>query len=65
MAPLMTLSGDDIMEASLLKPIEEEHGTSPTLEEEAILLSKEVVLPNIPGSLAECPEISKLVEPAE
>ena len=28
-APLMTLSGDDIVEASHLKPMGEEHGTSP------------------------------------
>ena len=38
----MTLSGDDIVEASLLKPTEEEHGTSPTPEEEATLLSEEI-----------------------
>ena len=35
MAP-MTLSGDDTVEASLLKPMEEEPRTFPTLEEELL-----------------------------
>ena len=65
MAPLITLSEDDIMEASLLKPTEEECGTSPTLEEEAILLGEEVKPPEVPGSLPECPEIPRFVEPAK
>ena len=39
MGPLITLIGDDIVKASLLKPTKEEQGTSPTLEEKAILLS--------------------------
>ena len=65
MTPLMTLSGDDIMVASLLKPTEEEHGTSPMQEEKAILLGEEVILPKVPGSLLECLEISKLVEPVK
>ena len=30
--PLMTLSGDHIVDASLLKPTKKEHGTSPFLE---------------------------------
>ena len=38
MAPLLILNGNKIVEASLLRPIEGEHRTSPTLEEEAILL---------------------------
>ena len=42
---------DDIIEASLLKLTEEEHGTSPTSEEEAILLSEEVLLLEVPDSL--------------
>ena len=29
-APLLALSGDEIVEVSLLIPIGEEHGTSPT-----------------------------------
>ena len=40
--PLMSLSWDDIVEVSLLEPTGEEHKTSPTLEEEAILLGKEL-----------------------
>ena len=35
MAPLMTINGDDVMEASLLRPVEEESGPVPTLQEEA------------------------------
>ena len=65
MAPLMTLSGNNIVDASLLKPTGEEHGTSPTPEEEAALLGREVKLPELPGSLPECPEIPTYVEPAE
>ena len=34
----MTLSGNELIEASLLKPTDEEHGASPIPEEEAILL---------------------------
>ena len=41
MAPLMRLSGDNIVEASLSEPTDDECGTSPTLEEEAVLLGKE------------------------
>ena len=37
LTPLMCLSRDEIVEVSLLEPAGEEHGTSPTLEEEAIL----------------------------
>ena len=65
MAPLMTLSGDNIVEASLLKHTGEEHGRSPTLEEVAALLGKDVKLPEVLGSLPECPEIPMFVEPAE
>ena len=64
MAPLMTLSGDDIVKASLLKPTEEECGTTPTLEEEAILLGEEVELQEVPGSLPKWLEIPQFVEPA-
>ena len=63
--PLMTLSGDNIVEASILKPTEGECGTFLTLEEEVILLGKEVRLPEVPGSLLETLEIPKLVEPPE
>ena len=65
MAPLMILSKDDIVKASLLKPTEEECETYPPPEEEAILLGKEVKLPEVPSSLPECMEIPKLAEPAE
>ena len=61
----MTLRRDDIVGASLLKPIGEEHGTSSTLEEEAALLGEEIETPQIPGSLPEWPEIPRSVEPAE
>ena len=49
MAPLMTLSGDDIIEASLLKHTKEECGASPTPEEEAILLHKKPEAASPPG----------------
>ena len=38
MAPLMTINGDDMMEASLLGAGEEESGPTPTLDEEIALL---------------------------
>ena len=63
--PLVSLSGDDIMEASLLQPTGDERGTSPTPEEEAILLGEEVKVPEAPDSLLECPEIPKSVEPTK
>ena len=40
MAPLTTNIGDDVMETSLLRPVEEESRPSPTLEEEIALLGK-------------------------
>ena len=61
MPPLITLSRDYIVEASLLKPTKEKHGTSPTLEEEAILMGKEPEA----TSLAEHPEISEPSEPSK
>ena len=51
--PLMTLSGDDIVKASLLKPMADEPGRPPTLEEEAGLLGKAMKLPPVPGSSPE------------
>ena len=48
MAPLMSLSGDDIVEASLLEPMGDERGTSPTPEEEATLLGEELELLEVP-----------------
>ena len=41
MTPLMTINGDDVMEASLLRHVEEESGPFPTLEEETTLLGEE------------------------
>ena len=61
----MTLSEDDIMDASLLEATEEECSTSLTSEEEAILLGKEVKSPKDPSSLPECPKMSELVESAK
>ena len=46
----MALSGINIVEASLLKPMGEEHRTPPILEEEVALLGKEIKLPPVPGS---------------
>ena len=62
--PLMTPSRDNIVKASLLKPTREEHGTSSTLEEETVLLGKEIKLPQVPGSFPEWPEIPEFIEPA-
>ena len=40
MVPLMTLNGDDVMEASLVRPADEESGPSHTPEEETTLLGE-------------------------
>ena len=46
MAPLLAINSDEIVGASLLSPIGEECRTSPTPEEEAILLGNfEIELP--------------------
>ena len=63
--PLDDPQWDDIAEASLLKPMGEEHGTSPTPEEEAALLGEEIEPPQVPASLPEQLEIPRVVEPAE
>ena len=60
MAPLMALSKDEIVKASLLRPTGEEDGTSPTPEEEATLLGK-VEPPQVPEQLEAC----ELVNTAE
>ena len=60
MAPLMALSSDEIVKASLLRPTGAEHRTSPTPEEEAALLG-EVELPQVSEQL----EVHELVHPAE
>ena len=41
MVPLMHLEGDEIVEASLLRPADDEPGMSPTPAEEAVLLKDE------------------------
>ena len=64
MAPLMTLSSDDIVKVSLLKPTEQEHGTLPSLQE-AALLDKEIKPPQVPGSPPEQLEFPRFVEPVE
>ena len=58
MAPLLVLNGDKIFEASLLRPVEVEHRTSPMPEEEATLLGDikpnikpDIELPQIPDQL--------------
>ena len=65
MAPLMTLSGDDIVEASLLRPTGEELRPSPTPEEETALLGEEDGPSGVPGPTPRHSEIPRLVEPAE
>ena len=62
----MILRGDDIVEASLLKPAGDECGTFPTPEEEAIFLGEEVEPPEALESAASLPEhleIPRSVEP--
>ena len=49
MALLMTLNGDDVMEAFLLRPVEEELGPSPTPEEKTTLPGKGDGLLGVPG----------------
>ena len=65
MAPLMTINGDDVMEASLLGPVEEQSGPSPTPEEEAILLCEGDGAPGAPGPAPPQAKISQFVEPAK
>ena len=67
MAPLIHLSGDEIVEESLLEPAGEEHGSSFTLEEEATLLGEELKPPETTKATSfwECPEIPQPTEPSE
>ena len=67
-APLVGLNGDDIVEASLLEPTGYEPRTSPTPEEEADLLGKDLELPKASeavASLQECPETLYPEEPTK
>ena len=68
MVPLLVLNGNEIVEASLLRPIEGKCGVSPTPEDEATLLGNikheikhEIELPQVPRQL----EIHEQVQPAE
>ena len=45
----MTLNGNDIVKAFILRPTREELGPSPTAEEEAALLGKEDEASEVPG----------------
>ena len=65
LAPLMTLSGDSVVEASLLRPTGEESGPFPTPEEETILLGKEDEPLGVPDPIPRQVEIPRFVEPAE
>ena len=61
----MTLNGDDVMEASLLRTAEEESGPSPTPEEETTLLGEGDGLSGAPGPASIQAEIPRFVEPAK
>ena len=68
MTPLLVLNGDEIVEASLLRPVEGECGASPTPEEGVALLGNikpdvkhKIKLPQVPEQL----EICVQVQPAE
>ena len=63
--PLMTLKGDDIVEAILLRPTRGEPGPSPTTEEKTTLLGKEDEPLEAPGPSPRHLGISRFVEPAE
>ena len=68
MAPLRSLSEDNIVEASLLESMGDEFRASPTSEEEATLLGEDLELPEAleaAASLQECPENPKPEEPTE
>ena len=65
MAPLMTLKGDDVVEASLLRPTGEVLGSSPTPEEEAALLNKEDAPATVSDPSPRPLEIPRLIEPGE
>ena len=65
MAPLMTLNGDDVMEASLLRSVKEESGHSPTPEEETTLLGEGDGFSGAPGPAPLQGDIPRFVEPAE
>ena len=64
MAPILVLNSDKKVEAALLRPVEGECGTSPTLEEEATLLGDikpeikhEIGPPYVPEQLEVCVQV--------
>ena len=61
----MTINGDNVMEASLLRPVEEESGSSPTPEEETILFGEGDGPSGVPGPAPLQVEISWFIEPAK
>ena len=65
MVPLITLNGDDIVEGFLLRPTTEEPGSSPTPEEEAVLLDEEDEQLAVPGPIPKHTEIPRFAEHAE
>ena len=65
MALLMTINRDDVMEASLLRPIEEEAGPSSTPEEKTTLLGEGNGLTGAPVPAALQAEIPRFIEPAK
>ena len=65
MVPLMTLNGDDVMEASLLRPADEELGPSPTPKEETSLMGEGDGPLGVAGPTPRYMEIPRFVEPAE
>ena len=60
----MTINGDDVMEACLLRPVEEE-ARPPTVEEEATLLGKGHELLGVPGPAPQQVKIPMFIEHAE
>ena len=63
MALLMTINRGDVMEASLLAPVEEKSGLSPTPEEEATLLGEGEGPSNAPAPAPQQVKNPRFVEP--
>ena len=61
----MTINGDDVMEASLLRPIEDQSEPSLTPEEEATLLGEGDGPSGAPSIAPLQAEISRFIEPAK
>ena len=65
MAPLICLNGDEIVEALLLEPRDDEPRTSPTPEEEATFLGEELELQQTQEATASPHECMETPEPEE